>query len=354
MTKIFSMLINFFLGFVLLTSKAYSSSPISFKDEQEKIMAKFNELNSWVARSEGGLISVSGQRLPVEDMLKLDPIVFFTEMRNVVDEIFIFTFWITFRSRWTFLCNKNFTKKTREGFVAQIRAARVNRTVVSDMLHHFKVYLMQSLATYQVDKAELLFVAKEFYSLRFKKLIHSIFLKDHYFDVLQKQIEEMERHFRFYYLCIEKENLKPLLTKKFRMFKAALESNDQRQVEIHSEHLIFLVGMLRQDRSTVFGFSLVADQSPEFVGYFTFWHSFQVSIDCNYWNLRTHRPQNFSKQLIRYLFENMQNFDYSASSVSLHSKFDHCKKFSNDYKDILSEDELFDLAKTLYEKLLKL
>jgi hypothetical protein len=166
---------------------------------------------------------------------------------------------------------------TRKEFITEIAKSELNKIIASDMLFHFKVYLMQALGTCQKGKAGMLFEAQEFYTFRLKKLIEKV-LDERPAKKHRALLNEMDRNFRFYYHCIEKDNIKYMLTKKFRSFKTAIKSDDSDQIKILTEDMTFLAGILLHDRSSIFGLNLIADQTPEFVGYFLIMQRSQIDL----------------------------------------------------------------------------
>jgi hypothetical protein len=96
----------FWLFIAAFSPLVQSSSPISFDDEQKKIMSKYIELNSI-----HGPIAYFGscknikECLPVELMMDFDPIKFLQKMQmNGGSYIFMTAFWYTFDSNRFFIC----------------------------------------------------------------------------------------------------------------------------------------------------------------------------------------------------------------------------------------------------------
>jgi hypothetical protein len=107
---------------------------------------------------------------------------------------------------------------------------------------------MHTLATYEGDKVKMLFEAEQFYRLRLLNLILEV-LEGSPDNELYEKLEQMNKNFRFYYNCIEKENIMYLLTKEFRMLKSAQNSNKKYARLLHTRNMAFLAGILNEDRS---------------------------------------------------------------------------------------------------------
>jgi hypothetical protein len=289
----------------------------------------------------------------VKLMLKIDPVIFFQEMRMETDQIFLLTFWNTFLSKWVFLCSDEYRKRHLEfkDYIIEITNVYSNLNVSSDMLYHFKCYLLSILATDLRNKAQVLFEAKEFYTHRLKNLIETVLNGKHgkQYVRVQSQLKEMDRNFQFYDRCIEKENIKYLLTNEFRLFKTELETDKKVNIQIHSENMIFLVCILMYDRSSIFGLSLIEDQSPEFIGYFLIIRYYQSSFLKALYSLEDEKPILFSKKLLKLLYRYIPAFEVQFAIAN--QKFKPVEEFTNDYNDILRNEMLIELAKTLFRKI---
>jgi hypothetical protein len=336
--------------FLFLFNFISFASITSFKDGQSKIKAIFNTLNAY-KRNQSCHLLYGDIRQLVESMLKLDPVTFFQEMQRVNDKIFLFTFWDTFLSHWMFLCGNSYNQKIHKefkDFKEQISDAGCNRAVANDMLFNFKFCLMRALAIYQGDKAQMLFEAKNFFDFQLKRLILAI-LSEPRDEELHAQIIEMDRNFRFYYLCIEKENLKLLLTKEFHMLKTSLETNDKDRTEMHTENMTFLAGILALDRSSLYGVLSIEDQSPEFIGYFLLMQVNLKSFLNKRVSVQNLEPRPLHDYLLKYLFSKIPIFE---NQVRIFPQFKLLKEFSNHFEDILSKEDLIELARTLFNKIL--
>jgi hypothetical protein len=337
--------IPFFLTLFILTSLS-TSSTISFNEEQKKIMAKFNSLLQDI-QSPAGIIMSGCSRFPVEDILRLDPIVFFREMQNVTDSLFLLIFWYIFRDLWDFVFFQRFTCNTKEHFIAHtLITGGSSRRIAFNMLRHFKIYLMQSLATYQGDKMEMFEEARKFYTFQLKKLILEVVVKKNCREI--SLLKQMNRNFRFYYRCVEKDNIKLMFRGEFSMFRSLLKSSVREAFETHSENMAFLAGILMHDRSTIYGLSLFSDQSPDLIVYFILMQILQFEV----LNGATVHPSEWRSHLFKYLFKKIPIFEEPANP-KLPQKFKLLKEFTNDYEDILSWEELIYLAKTLYGKIIR-
>jgi hypothetical protein len=325
---------------LLALSIKFISSSSLFKDEEKRIMTQYYEKSFY---SNG--FSHSNFLLPVEPILSLDPIVFLREMRKVVDDIFLITFWFSFRSHWFFSYKKNSSRKPG-GILAEITLKETNNLIARDMLYHFKVYLMQVLATYQGDKTEIMFAANEFYEFRLKALIEKV-LNWRGTIIVEKEIYEMKQNFRFYYHCIEKDNFKSMLIYEFHMLKLAIKSESEKLISKHTENMTFLAGILKHDRSSVFGLALISDRPPDFVRYFLLMQYHQ------YFLLRGN-PFLIKEEYKLYQIEQLHDTIpiFSVYNASVYSKFTLSLKFVNAYEDILGDDDLTNLARTIFNKII--
>jgi hypothetical protein len=344
------------LVLLILISFSASSSTISFKEEQKKIMAQYNEIN-FTGQFQSGLHPhTTLNRLLVEPILTLDPILFLRKMQRVNDDLFLLIFWITFQSRWIFHCNDNLLFNGHKRFIAKITYTDYNLIVASDMLYHFKVYLMQALGTFQGDQALMLFEAEKFYTNRLKALIQEL-LDAHQKSREYARIKAMDRHFRFYYHCTERENIKWMITKEFHLLKLAFKTNTKKLIKKPIENMTFLAGILMYDRSTIFGLNLISDQCPRFIGYFLLMQSRQNDI-LNGIPVVVERPNWYRSNHIYQLFQKISIFkipsDFAIAQPISIPKFELLNEFTNDYEDILSKRELINLAKTLYGKIILL
>jgi hypothetical protein len=338
------------LVLLLFNSLSFASILItSFRDGQTKIMMKYNRLNKSDREISAHYIHHDLKGL-VESMIDLDSIIFFQEMLRVKDKIFLFTFWNTFVGQWIFLCNKDYNQKIHKefkDFIAQISPG--NLTVAGELQHNFKSYLMRALAIFEGDKSEMLFHARAFYELRLKNIILEVLgeLQD---DKLSAQLQEMDRNFWFYFLCIEKKNLKDLLTKEFHRLKTAIGKKEQKLFEVHSENMTFIDGILMHDRSNIFGFNLISDLSPKFIGYFLLMRYHQKGFLLRKFSIEDSKPEFYYQNLKKLVFEKIPIFE-GQSFRTFSSPSRPLKEFTNEFGDILTNDDLIDLSKTLHRKI---
>jgi hypothetical protein len=339
---------NFFLISALFFSTTLSSLATSFNDEKIKLMKTFNDLK--IYKRLHNYYVMKHSKAYFKTFLDLDSVIFFNGMREEKDKIFLLTFWINFEStKYLFFCSEYYKEcqKDFNTFIDQISSQSCYRASANIMLYNFKIYLMQALSNYQGNKAKMLFEAEQFYKLRLKGLILEV-LNGRINETHYEKLNQMDQNFRFYYHCIEKDNFMYLLTKEFHAFKLAKGSIIKEPIVFHAVKMAFLAGILKEDRSSILGLRLISDQSPEFIGYF-------IYMQCNqreYLDLDRQLPIKLSalkhnrNDLLRYLFEKISIFNYS------NGKFELLKGFKNEYADILNNDELIYLAKTLYRKIL--
>jgi hypothetical protein len=351
--KIFVQIMNkfFFLSALFVSSTFSSPAAISFIDEQAKIMNEFNKLNA-LKRDFSGHCSNKDFKDHFKPLFELDPVIFLKGMNETTDKIFLFTFWNTFDSIYLFLCNNQYRKKTQKSFknfLAQVHLTSIGKACATDMLCNFKIYLIKAMATCQGDRLkEMLFEAEDFYTLRLKGLILEVLGKQNS-KTLFEQIEKMYQNFRFYHQCTEKDNLKHMLTREYRMLKTAMKSNNQKWIGIHAENMTFIAGILKQDRSTIYGLHLIADQSPEFVGFFLIMQNFQTSfLKRPFLNIED-EPKIYRNTLLSYLKEKIPVFESTCNQ-----KFTPLKEFTNGFEGILGKEDLTDLARTLFRKLISI
>jgi hypothetical protein len=340
----------FFLSALFTLSSFSSPRAISFSDEQTKIMWLFNSLNASMRLNRSGHCYNNNFKDNFKLLLDLDSVTFLNGMGNATDKIFLFTFWNTFNSHDLFLCSAKYNKKTLkrfEDFVEQLYFSNNQKVCASDMLYHFKKYLIKAMATCQggeIAKRNMLFEAEDFYTLKLKGLILEV-LNDLTNIELSGQIEEMYQNFRFFHQCTEKENLLPMLIREFRMFKGALKA-DKKLIEMHTENMAFMAGILTHDRSTIYGLQLIADQPAEFVRFFLLMQYYQTRFLRRPFVIRKNEPEIYRNEILGYLFEKIPVFGHQAFKKP--RKFDPLKKFTNNYGDILNDEDLIDLARTLY------
>jgi hypothetical protein len=355
------MILNFFFFLSLFrsgTATFSSQTFISFKSEEQKIMTEFNSLNS-LERVNNGLFYNKDFKNCFEPMLKLDGIEFFREMRKVRNKIFLFIFWTVFQSSWIFLCDSHYIKNTKrefKDFIAGILNTGWRSLLAKDLLYHFKIHLMQLLATYQGEKDKMLIEAKNFYTFQLKDLILDLLHKS-LAKELRSQIKEMNQNFRFYYQCIEKDNLKSVFIREFYKFKFFLKSATNEQVNLCMENMAFLAGILIHDRSTIFGLTLISDQSPELVGYFLLAQRRRKSFLKRKLSISDANPKQYRKKFLTYLFEKIPIFEEHQKLTMFTTspqKYKVLDNFPKIYEDILSKDQLIELAITLAEKILRL
>jgi hypothetical protein len=341
-----------FLIFLSLFNLIFSASIMTFIEEQNKIMTIFNTLNAY-KRNQGSHFFYRDLRDHVDSLLKLDSVNFLQEMQRVTDKIFLLTFWNTFSSPWIFLCSDTYNQKVHKefkDFIDQISLAGCVGSFTTEMLFHFKVFLMQALVMHPGDKVEIWSETKKFYDFKLKKLILEV-LGEQQDYIQHTHIKEMIPNFRFYYHCVEKENLKILLTKEFHMLKTALESDNIDQIAMHEGNMTFLAGMLTHDRSSLFGLLLIEDQSPEFVGYFLLMQLHLNGLLKRHMSLRDHKPKFFHDKLLKELFVKFPIFEDQAFKTST-PQFKLLEKFTNFYDDVLSNEALIELVRTLFKKII--
>jgi hypothetical protein len=164
----------FFLSAIFISITLSSPTVNSFSDEQNKIMIAFDKLNS-SERLHSRHYSIKDFKDHFEILLKLDAVIFWKGMSKVTDKIFLFTFWNTFNSSYLFLCDDEYNRKTRKefkDFIPHVHNSNNSEACATDMLYHFKLYLMKAMATCQADRVQkMLFEAENFYTLRLKGLI---------------------------------------------------------------------------------------------------------------------------------------------------------------------------------------
>jgi hypothetical protein len=342
------MLVKFFLCLALFVPKIFCSSEISYREEKKKIMAEYHELHSNHLAGSGHYII---EFTILEKVFKMNPVDFLRELRKEKDKIFILTLWNTFRTNWVFLSNHKYYNQSHKGFrefISQVSMATCNKVIASDMLYHFKVYLMQALTNWDSDNAGMLLEAKNFFDIRLKKLILEVLKME--WDTTNDLIREMDQNFRFYQLCTNKDHIKHLLTWEFGLFKSALALNKKTQYEIHAENMTFLAGILKNDRSTIFGLNLISDLSSEFVGLFLLMQLNQDMFLKRIVFLKHPKPQNYQRLLINFLHKTIPIFENPSL---LPGQFTPKKEFINHFADILKDDnELVELARTIFEKIL--
>jgi hypothetical protein len=345
------MLKFFFLAALFISITSSSPTTVSFSDEQTKIMTLFNNINASTKRAHSGHYFYLDFKDNFRQLLSLDSVTFLKEMSQVTDKFFLFTLWNTFNSIYLFLCSSPYNKKTQKNFrdfVAQFHLLDYNYNCASNMLYHFKVYLMQALATYEGNKTEMLFRAEDFYILRLKGLILEVLDGLTGYEIC-KQIKEMYEIFRFFHQCTEMKNLKSMLIREFRMFKSAMKSKNNKLIELHTENITLLAGILKNDRSTIYGLQLIADQTPEFVRFFLLVQYNQPRFLQRPFIIGKNEPEIHRNELLRYLYEKIPIFE--CQIIPLTSKFKLLKEFTNDYEGISSRDALIDLTKTLFGKI---
>jgi hypothetical protein len=278
---------------------------------------------------------------------------FWEKMLEETDKIFLFTFWNSFRSDNILLCSFRYNKKDRKEFkdlLVEISNSHQNDIIAIDLLYHFKIYLMQALANYTGDKGKMLFEAEQFYRLRLKNLILKV-LNGKPYQQLHEQLEQMDKNFRFYYKCIEKEDIMYLLTKEFRMLKSAQNSNKKCARQLHTRNMAFLAGILKEDHSSISGLKLISDQTPEFIGSFLELNNNQEYYLNRRCALSIEELKADRRFLLKYLEKKIPVFEVQFVEYHLSSKFTLLKNFTNPYRDFLKNDELIDLARTLFRKI---
>jgi hypothetical protein len=346
------MTFNFFLFFLLFGVAILSSSGKSFKDIQNEIMAKYNNMNSEFRYSSGHFI-VKDFKFLIDLTLNLDPVEFLRELRKEKDKVFIFTLWNSFGSFLVFLCNHHYQAKSSKNFkdfISQISDAGSNLNCAYDILYRFKIYLMRALAQYKGDKVVMLIEAKNFYDFQLKTLIIEV-LNGRGDNTLFKKMAKMEQSFRFYHLCIDNNNLNVAFVREFYSYKSALKSSKEAEIEIHSENLTFLAGILLHDRSTIFGLDLISDQPSEIVKQFVQRQAKQwIFFRGNFHSMKDEISYSWKKDLITFLYLKISVFEFNCDGSIL--EFKPLKEFINDYEDILSKENLVELARTLFEKII--
>jgi hypothetical protein len=336
-------MIFFFLS-VLFFHTTFTSPVTSFNEEKIKFMKIFNDL-------------ILSKKLPshyywmpnfyehFKPLLDLDPVIFLTGMCREWDKVFLFTFWKSYESKYVFLCQNQYNKNGQIEFkdlIAQNTRLFGNVSSACCIFFHFKVYLMRALANYKGDKVRMLIEAENFYKLRLKDLILEV-LDGEMYGALLGRLKQMNQDFRFYFSCVELKNLKYLLTKEFHAFKSAEGANEKEAMQIHIGRLAFLAGILKEDRSSIFGLKLISDLSPELIGYFIYMQ-FNQKEPVN-WKIPTSLSDIIRNVLLKSLFEKIPIFKNPSQ------KFELLEDFTNDYKEFLKDDELIDLTKTLHRKI---
>jgi hypothetical protein len=128
-----------------------------------------------------------------------------------------------------------------EKFIALIITYKHHQTtVVSNMMYHFKVYLTKKLYFYSKDeeREEMLSEAMHFFNTKLTFLVWKLG------GVNDVQFKAMPRNFLFYQKCIDKKNIKSILTSEFSSLKLALKSGIKTEIAIPAENLAFLAGPL--------------------------------------------------------------------------------------------------------------
>jgi hypothetical protein len=348
---------KFFILLALYFSSTISSLvKISFSEEQDKIMTIYNNLNASKREISGHYLRKNFQG-HFASMLSLDSEILFKEMCEVTDKIFLFTFWDSLNTDSVYLCNDQYNRKSRKDFkdfIAQVSSSNSNQPTASDMLYNFKAFLMQALATNQNNKVEILLKAEEFFILRFKDLILEVLDGASRSIRLRDQIKEMYQNFRFYHQCTEKENLKSMVIREFQKFKRALKANNENLIRIHTENMAFIAGILMHDRSSICGLKVIADQSPEFIGYFLLTQYYKKNLFRWPSLIIETEPKNYQYYLLSFLSMQIPVFeDYSLKPIG-YRKFKPLKEFTTKYDEILKKEDLVDLARTLCKKIVSI
>jgi hypothetical protein len=335
------------------------SSEIFFKQEQKNIMKSYRErIPSYP--DVGVFRHNKIPLLPVEGLLSLDPIVFFREMQRVTDDWFLVIFWHIFNSNVLFHSSKPFTTKSNREFALLISLPK-RIEIALKMIYHLKVYLMERLLTYSGDRSEMLCEARSFYNLKLSRLIQEI-LGDAGYQA--DQIKNMNRSFLFYYKCIQND-IKSMIISEFYSLRAAHQLKKTTQFEIHVEHLTFLAGALKDDKSSVFGYNLIHHESPFLIGCFLRIQHFRYRY-LNDPKLLQPLYRKYHWDLVYYLLDAMATFDESQSNfagfkkvlekypcLSKVSSIESMlfKEFTNNGSS-LDHADLFELTRCLFNKIL--
>lgn len=167
------MVVTIFWKFLITySSLVLSSATTTFKEEQEKIMLKFDEVNSSFGPYCCTFIPKASKL--TGSILALDPIVFFREMQEVNDDCFLIIFWVILDSYWWIICSKCSPIRDPVEFIYQISRNTYNNIIADEMLFHFKIYLATNMVNYPENKVELLNEANSFFNSRFKYLVRKV------------------------------------------------------------------------------------------------------------------------------------------------------------------------------------
>jgi hypothetical protein len=345
-----TLICKFLVPFSSLILSSFSSN-ISFKDEQKKIMKKYEEINSATSRFYNTHV-LSDLKLPVESLLALDPIIFFKEMQRAHDACFLITFWNTFDSFWIFNCPKCSPLKDPRGFIEQIFTSHCNHTIASEMLYHFKVYLTRKLLIYSGNREEMLSEAMVFFNSKLKHLIQRVFGKNG-LEYSLEQSKVMNQSFLFYHWCSETNCLKSILISEFFRLQSALNSTIQTKIDLHSKNLTFLAGALMGDLSTLFGLTLISDQLPEFIGYFLVMQRNQnIYLRERESLIKAVNLHSIRRNLLNDLFARFPIFEFPLELKPPQKFVLH--EFVNHYGHIMDEVDLIELVRTLFHKIISL
>jgi hypothetical protein len=262
----------FWLLIAELCPLAQSSSPIFFEEEQEKIISKYISLNRiHSANTYFGDLKDIKVGLPVELLMDFDPIKFLQKMqKNGKNYSFMIAFWYSFNGTMFFICSP-WSLIDSEKFIRKIIESYCGFRITSDIIYHFKVYLMRKLFFYSKpdDRQKFLSEAIHFFNANLKNLLRK--LKKDWEGI----VKAMPRNFRFYQRCIGEETPRSILLSEFSKLKA---SKGSAKFEIHLENISFLLGALNNDKSSHFGLGLIADQTPTNIGHFLLLLVFQEDI----------------------------------------------------------------------------
>jgi hypothetical protein len=336
---------------------ACAQPPISFDTEKEKIMSKYIELNIKENLDTSYLAMLSGTSLPVQGMLEIDPKVFFQQMQNLNnDYLFLIIFWKVFDSNRFFFCPPSNAPNSKD-FIDEIIKRNWLSMIIADIIYHFKVYLMRKLFFYSDpgDRQELLSRAMHFFNSSLKNLIQKLKGRN------EPLFKAMPQNFHFYQKCIRKETLESVLLNELFHLNKAKSLDNQTQIATHTENLTFLVGALNYAKSSLFSFSLISNQSPQYVGYFM-----QVR-KCYPYLLRDDDIDPISEvnfnwnrfQMLKDLFHEFPIFEI-PKEINASTKFKLTNEFKNSLNEINNKDELAkqaeinDLTKTIFDKILHL
>jgi hypothetical protein len=342
----------FWLFIAAFSSLAQSSSPISFEEEQGKIISEYIELNRiHSANTFFGDLKDIQVSLPVELLMDFDPIEFLQKMRiNEKNYIFMIAFWYSFDGTMFFIYPNQCLNDSEE-LLRKIRTNFCTFRVTSEIIYHFKVYLVRKLFFYSdpEKRQEFLSEAIYFFNTSLKNLIQK--LKRNDYDV----VKEMPRNFRFYQRCIGEETPRSILLSEFFKLKASTVPS---QKSIHLENLSFLFGALNWDKSSHFGLGLIADQTHTNIGHFLQFLVFQEEILRGYkGNVLEIKLSDSSLDMLGVLHKKFPIFEIpkkinSSTKFILTNEFIDTLNETKDKDEIANQTEIIKLTRFIFNTII--